>query len=486
MNQIIYVDDEPNNLLTIKAGLRKWYKIHTVDLPSMVIDSIKPGETKLVISDQRMPEMTGLELVEIIQKKFPDIINIILTAYDDNQTMLNAINQGGIYRYLLKPVEISDLKQTIDSAIETYNLRVEKKNLIDNIRDKNARLESALNEVTELKRQLEEENYELKQEINRHDFSKIIGRSKTLIQTLKMLKQVAESDSTVLLLGETGTGKELFASAIHEKSKRKNNALIKLNCAAIPENLIESELFGFEKGAFTGAEKSKPGKFELANNGTIFLDEIGELPLAVQSKLLRVLQEREIERIGSTKVLPVDVRVVAATNRNLEDEVNKGNFREDLFYRLNVVPIQIPPLRNRSEDIPDLIEFFISRLNRRMGRKINIIPSGELQKLLNYAWPGNIRELENVIERAYVLSSGNKLEINASELSSKNQNIKTTNNLVSLQQNEKEYIIKVLDKTGWKIRGNNGAANLLDINPSTLESRMKKLNIKKPSLRSEI
>ena len=296
---------------------------------------------------------------------------------------------------------------------------------------------------------------------------------------LKLIKQVAKSHTAILLTGETGTGKELFAKAIHTLSNRKDKLLIRVNCAAIPETLIESELFGYEKGAFTGADKLKYGKFEIANGGSLLLDEIGELPLTTQPKLLRVLQESEFERLGGNKLISTNFRLIAATNRNLEQAVEKGTFRQDLFYRINILPITIPPLRDHAEDIPLLVNHFISSLNKEEGKIINSIAKKTMDRLMEYHWPGNIRELQNVIERAHVLSTGSKLEIGDWFNVVGNKSIIDTT-IVSLEENEKQHILRALEQTKWKIRGKNGTAELLQIKPTTLESRMQKLGIQRP------
>lgn len=479
MRKLLYVDDEVNNLITIQALLKKWFLVDIAEDAKTALKMLETSSYEVLISDQKMPEITGLELAKKVFENYPDIIIIILTAYDDKETILDAINQGGIYRFLLKPADVNDLKQTIDSAFFMYDLKKQRIELLNNLIEKNRILNDAYSEIEKLKNQLYEENIQLKNEVStNHNFSEIIGKSKILKNSLSLLSKIAKSDSTVLITGETGTGKELFANAIHHLSERKNNIFIKVNCAAIPETLIESELFGYEKGAFTGANTSKYGKFEMANGGTLFLDEIGELPLLLQSKLLRVLQEKEVERLGSNKPTKIDVRVIAATNRNLEEEVRKGNFRSDLYYRLNVLPINVPPLRERKEDIPLLINYFIEKLNRKTQKNINTISSSDLKQLMEYDWPGNIRELENITERSHILSSGTKLKVEFSFNTEKNGNPENAA-IISLDENEKLYITKILKLTNWKIRGKNGAAELLDINPNTLDSRIKKLGINK-------
>jgi len=317
----------------------------------------------------------------------------------------------------------------------------------------------------------------LREEIKIHkNFDEIIGQNDSLRKVLRQVEQVAGTDATVLITGETGTGKELIARAIYKNSTRKNKAFVKINCASIPATLIESELFGHEKGAFTGALAKKIGRFELAHKGTLFLDEIGELPTELQPKLLRVLQEGEFERIGSNTTIKVDVRIVAATNRNLLDEVHEGRFRSDLFYRLNVFPIHLPALRERKNDIPELVHYFVTRSSGKFNKEIRSIPAAEMKKLHSYAWPGNIRELENIVERAVILSNGPNLEIG--EWLFSREKAKTEEGLKPLEVVEKEYIEKVLQHTNWRIRGDNGAAIILGMKPTTLESRMLKLGVK--------
>jgi formate hydrogenlyase transcriptional activator len=341
-------------------------------------------------------------------------------------------------------------------------------------------LRNAFTEIDRLKTRLEAETAYLQDEIRlEHNFEGIIGRSPAIQYVLYKVEQVAATDTSVLVLGETGTGKELVCRAIHNNSLRKARPLVKVNCAALPANLIESELFGHERGAFTGAQARRKGRFELADGGCIFLDEIGELPLDLQGKLLRVLQDGEFERLGSSVTIKVDVRVIAATNRDLESLVQAGRFREDLFYRLNVFPITAPPLRERAEDIPLLAHFFMEKNTKQMGKRIEFIPENVNARLLEYPWPGNVRELMNVIERAVISSSGPKLRL-ADELLCRPTATTTGNGaLKSLQEIETEYILRVLERTNQRIDGPKGAAAILKINPSTLHSRMRKLGIKK-------
>ncbi len=308
-------------------------------------------------------------------------------------------------------------------------------------------------------------------------FEGIIGRSSGLRRVLQMVETVAWGDSTVLLLGETGTGKELIARAIHGHSPRSDRSLVKLNCAAIPTGLLESELFGHERGSFTGAIAQKIGRLELAHQGSLFLDEIGDIPLELQPKLLRVLQEREFERLGSTRTQKVDVRIVAATHRDLEGMILEKQFRSDLYYRVNVFPIHVPPLRERPEDIPLLVQHFVEQATRRMRKAIDAIPSETMEALIHYRWPGNIRELENVIERAVILSPGPVLRLSPRDLKSRITPGQDTDRHQTLEEVERNHILKTLKETSWVLSGPGGAAARLGLNRSTLYFRMKKLGI---------
>jgi len=346
------------------------------------------------------------------------------------------------------------------------------------VEERTNELQTALTEIKRMRDQLEAENIYFREEIRmRGRFNNIIGQSDALKYVLYRAEQVAPADTTVLILGETGTGKELIAYAIHGMSPRKERPLITVNCAALPGNLIESELFGREKGAFTGADTRQVGRFEIAHGSTLCLDEIGELPLEVQAKLLRVIQHNEFERLGSSRTIKVDVRVIATTNRNLEEEVRKGRFRQDLYYRLNVFPITVPPLRQRTEDIPLMVQAFIERYARKLGKQITSIQKDTMKALQDYPWPGNVRELESIIERAVILCPGpvlqltDKLETSSFPLSS---TVKT------LEETERNQILKILSGTRWRIEGKDGAAAILGLHPSTLRARMHKLGIARP------
>lgn len=340
------------------------------------------------------------------------------------------------------------------------------------------KLHKVLTEIKSLKNRLEAENVYLQEEINcNHNFADILGQSPALNKVLHQVEQVAATDTSVLILGETGTDKELFARSLHNLSARKHRALVKVNCAALPSNLIESELFGHGKGSFTGATARRIGRFELAHEGSIFLDEIGELPLGLQTKLLRVLQEGEIERLGDSTTIKINVRIIAATHRDLKTMVAKGEFREDLYYRLSVFPIKVPALRERKNDITLLVHWFVKKHSSKLGKQIDNIPQAVMTKLLAYSWPGNVRELENVIERAVILSPDQTLNI--SELQENQTRANNNNEMASLQAIEKQHIIRVLENTRWQISGEDGAAAILQLHPNTLRSRMSKLAIRR-------
>ena len=345
-------------------------------------------------------------------------------------------------------------------------------------REGKLQLENTLREVQRLRDQLQHENVYLRREVHeRYGSGPIVGRSPAIRCVLDQVEQVAPTDSTALLVGETGTGKELFATQIHERSARRTRTMVRVNCAAIPATLIESELFGREKGAFTGALTRQIGRFELADHSTIFLDEIGDLPFEVQVKLLRVLEERQIERLGNPKSIHVDTRIIAATHRDLEQLIAEGKFRADLFYRLNVFPIQVPPLRQRSEDIPLLVSRFVEEFSKSFGKSIEVVSKEHMAALQRYSWPGNIRELRNVVERAVIAANGPRLTI---ELPTPFATISRRVN-VKLDELQKQHIRTVLESSGWRVRGPGGAADRLGLKPTTLESRMAKLGLRRPT-----
>jgi len=341
-----------------------------------------------------------------------------------------------------------------------------------------ASLKRAYEEIKHLKDRLQAENSylqkEVAQQLNRDEF---IGESSAVRQVFARVEQVASLQSTVLLLGETGTGKGMVARAIYNASARRDRPLITVNCTTLPATLVESELFGREKGAFTGAYERQIGRFELANNGTIFLDEIGEMPLELQGKLLRVIQDGEFERLGSSRTIKTDVRIIAATNRDLEKEIKEGRFREDLFYRLNVFPITLPPLRQRREDIPMLVDYFLAKFNKRIGRAIETVSKATLAQFQEYDWPGNVRELESVIERAVITSPDGELRLLDRLDTDRKCAEPSGQQIKALIDLERDHILQVLLKTGWRIEGKNGAATLLGLNASTLRARIRKYGI---------
>ena len=346
-----------------------------------------------------------------------------------------------------------------------------------------AELQMALAEIRAMKDRLEAENIYFRAENKRkHQFEHIIGQSDGLKYVLYRAEQVAPTNTTVLILGETGTGKDLIAVAIHEMSPRKDRPLITVNCASLPGNLIESELFGREKGAFTGADTRQVGRFEIANGSTLCLDEIGELPLELQAKLLRVIQHSEFERLGSSHTIKVDVRIIATTNRDLEEEIRKGRFRQDLYYRLNVFPITVPPLRLRKEDIPMMVHAFIERYSRKLGKQITSIQKETMKVLQDYPWPGNVRELESIIERSMILCSGSVLQL-ADKLEITSPLLSST--VRTLEDMERTQIFRILSETHWRIEGKDGAAAILGINPSTLRARMHKFRIVRPETKEQ-
>jgi formate hydrogenlyase transcriptional activator len=339
----------------------------------------------------------------------------------------------------------------------------------------------AYSQIEELRDQLTQEKLYLEDELRSEmNFEEIVGNSAALRKVLRQVEAVASTGSTVLIYGETGTGKELIARAVHNLSERRTNAFVKLNCAAIPTGLLESELFGHERGSFTGAVAQRIGRFELASMGTIFLDEVGEIPLDLQPKLLRVLQEREFERLGSSKTLRTDARLIAATNRDLGAMVGEQTFRSDLYYRLNVFPIRVPALRERAEDIPFLVRHFAQHFARNMKKQIESISSETMNALLRYPWPGNIREMQNVIERAVILSRGSVLYVPSTDLKSRSGEVPEANGLGTLEEVEKKHIVAVLEQTNWVFAGPNGAAARLGLKRPTLQFRMQKLGISRP------
>ncbi len=447
--RILVVDDEESHRIMLRAVLQDaGYETAEAGEGSEAVRKVEQEAFDLILMDIRMGDMDGIEALTEIRKISPRVPVLIMTAYASVKTAVEAL-KAGAFDYLTKPLDIEELKILIEKALEIYHLR--------------------------------EENIALKERLaSRFDFSKIIGSSRTMKEVFETLSLVAPSDATVLILGESGTGKELVANSIHQNSSRSAQRFIKVSCAALPETLLESELFGHERGAFTGAIARREGRFQLAHRGTIFLDEVGEMSAAIQMKLLRVLQEKEFEPLGSTQTLKADVRVIAATNKNLDKEVKEGRFREDLFYRLNVVPVVLPPLRERKEDIPALAEHFFAIYREKNHKDLKSISGKTMDLLVRYDWPGNIRELENCIERAVIMARGEviapvDLPLNIQALS----NGKEIQGLqfplgVSLEAVEKALILRTLEDTG----GNRTrASEILGINRRTLQNKLKEFGM---------
>lgn len=475
---ILIVDDTPNNISILFDVLSKaGYKVLVATDGKSAIEQARYALPDLILLDVMMPGMSGFETCRQLKSNeaTEPIPVIFMTALTETINKVNGFNMGAV-DYITKPFEIHEVQSRIATHLALANLRQKLELLVN---ERTADLNKALTKVEQLKDQLQAENVYLKEEIKQSkNPDDIISQSKVFEKVLIKIRQVAPTNSTVLITGESGTGKELLARAVHNLSGRKNRPLIKLNCAALPASLIESELFGHEKGSFTGATAQKQGRFELADGGTIFLDEIGEMPLDLQPKLLRVLQEGEFERVGSTKTLKVNVRVIAATNRDLEKEIAAQRFREDLYYRLNVFPVFSIPLRERKEDIPLLVKHFCQKHGTEQGKSITQIPQKVIDKLSAYHWPGNIRELENVVERSIIMSPGNTLLLD--DWSPGKPAAAAKGNMMTMEECEREHILFVLEKTHWKVSGKNGAAQILDMIPTTLDSRMRKLGIKRP------
>jgi len=380
MPTILIVEDEPKMLRLLELNLsEEGFTVRAAADAETGLKALREDRIDLVITDLKLPGMDGLEFLQAVKRADARIPVVVMTAYGTVETAVEAM-KAGASDYVLKPFSLEEMKLIVRKELDVHRLR--------------------------------EENRSLREALGkRYEFKNIVARSPKMQEVLATVERVAPTNSTVLLGGESGVGKDMVARAIHQHSRRASGPFVKINCTAIPENLLESELFGYEKGAFTGAVSSKPGKFELADKGTIFLDEIGDVPGTIQVKLLRVLQDREFERLGGTRTVRVDVRVVAATNQDLRAALEQGTFREDLYYRLNVVPINIPPLRERKEDVPDLADHFIARFARESGKPIQGITPAAQKLLMDFHWPGNVRELENIIERGVALSAGDMLDV---------------------------------------------------------------------------
>lgn len=472
--EIIIVDDTLDNLHLLMGILNEQgYEIRVFSEGAFALESARSSPPDLILLDIKMPGMDGYRVCELLKadERTRDVPVIFISALGDIEDKVKGFAAGGV-DYITKPFQTAEVLARVRIHLLLQRLRNHLEELVE---ERTAKLQQALAEIQDLQAQIQAENIYLREEIRlEHNFDDIIGQSPALRSVLVKVNQVASTNTTVLITGETGVGKELVARAIHQASPRQDRPLVKVNCAALPTHLIESELFGHEKGAFTGATGKQIGRFELADKGTIFLDEIGELPLELQSKLLRVLQDGQFERIGNPRTTTVDVRVIAATNRNLINEVQTGRFRQDLYYRLNVYPICVPPLRERPEDIPLLVQFVVQKFNKKLGKEVQTIPQQTMLALQQYAWPGNIRELENVLERAMIITPDRILRLELPD-----SPMETPETPQTLEEHEREYILHILQATHGRIHGPEGAAVILGINPWTLRSRMEKLGIKK-------
>jgi DNA-binding NtrC family response regulator len=459
MEKILVVDDDPEILEVIADILQQaGYDVDRAADGRKAIRRIEDDFYDLVVTDLNLPKVDGMKILQYVVDQSPDTMCVILTGYGTIKGSVEAIKMGA-FDYISKPVKSDEILIVVEKALKF--------------------------------RQLERENTLLKQQLRKkYRFENFIGDSNPIQKVFELIEKVADTDSTVLITGESGTGKELIAKAIHYNSNRRDNPMVVINCGAIPEELLESELFGHEKGAFTGAHKMRVGRFELANGGTIFLDEIGDMSPNLQVKLLRVLQEQKFERVGGTRTLAIDVRIIAATNKNLINAVNKGTFRQDLYYRLNVIPMKVPPLRLRKSDIPLLVDFFIKKFNKQKRKRITGLTSVALDALMAYSWPGNVRELENLIERLVILSNGDEIDIDDIPESVKGKAAKVESIEVKIpkdgivfdqavEEYEKKLILQALSETNWV---KTKAAKLLNINRTTLIEKMKKKNLSKPAV----
>ncbi|MCX7816308.1 MAG: sigma-54 dependent transcriptional regulator [Syntrophales bacterium] len=454
MSHLLVVDDDRSMRLVLSTMLRKeGYEVTSAVDGMEALEVLRKKDIDVVITDLKMPRLDGMGLLERIRYEYPEIPVILITAYGTVATAVDAIKKGA-FDYITKPFEQDDLKNIVSKAVRTRNLNRE---------------EVILNP----------------DDLNRFG---MVGSSPEMLAIFETIRRVAPTTTTVLITGETGTGKELTANAIHANSPRRNNPFIKINCAAIPENLMESELFGYEKGAFTGAVVNKPGRVELAHKGTLFLDEVGELPREMQVKLLRVIQEQSFERVGGLRTIHVDVRIIAATNRNLFQEVKEGRFREDLFYRLNVMHIHMPALRERRSDIPALVDFFIEKFNKKLERNVTGVDEEVMNLFMNYRWPGNIRQMENVLERMILMCRGHvlRLEDVPQEIRLAVDDEHRIPDVQSgqfkevireqISEVEKQLIIRCLEECGGNITK---AARQLGLSRKGLQLKMIKYNLRK-------
>ncbi len=441
--KILVVDDEPIVCLSLANWLQEEnYLAKAVQDGPSAIEAIKEQNWDIVLLDLKMPGMDGLEVLRKIKEIAPQIVIIMMTAYASVPSSVQAMKEGA-YDYIIKPLDVEELTLMLKKIVEHQQL------------------------VTE--------NILLRKRLtDRYAFGDIIGKSPEMVKVFELIDTVADTNATVLITGETGTGKELVARAIHTNSSRRYSPFIAVSCAALPDTLLESELFGYDKGAFTGADRTKKGRFELAHGGTLFLDEIGDISMKTQIKLLRVLQEKKFQRLGGTDLIDVDVRLITATNRDLAEAVEKGQFRSDLYYRLNVVNIHLPPLRERKDDIPLLITHFMEKFNVEFNKKFDRIEQPALDLILSYPWPGNVRELENVIERATVIDHGPELKVQ--HLPFCNLEKAPSSQPESLEEVEKMHIARMLDRNDWNVAQ---TARVLNIDRSTLHKKIKKFGLER-------
>ena len=438
---ILLVDDEPLNLDLLEQELTELgYAIEKADSGRTALDKLAGVSPDLVLLDYQMPGMNGVQVLTEIKKRQAGLPVIMITAYGTIERAVEAIKSGAD-DFVTKPFDPDHLALVVKKALEQARLKSEVELLAQELAGR----------------------YRL-----------MAGKSTTMTRVIEQAKKAASSKTTVLLLGESGTGKELFARSIHEWSERAGRPFVAINCVGLSKELLESELFGHERGAFTGAISQKIGRLELADQGTLFLDEVGDIPLELQPKLLRVLQDHEFERLGSTRTLRVNIRLIAATNRDLAKAVAERDFRSDLYYRLNVFPIRMPPLRDRRDDIPLLVRYFVQKFARKMNKQVDTIPSETMNSLVGWEWPGNVRELENFMERSVILSDGAVLRAPLAELSTSESGSPVTDTLVDL---ERQHIIRVLRETGGVIAGSHGAASRLGMKRTTLQSRIIKMKI---------
>ncbi len=501
---ILLVEDSPDDVVLFKRMLAEaktvQFELTHCDMLSSALKLLSESSFGVILLDLSLPDGRGLDTFLRTRAAVPNVPIVVMSGLGDEELAVRALQEGAqdylvkgrvdsnlLIRAIRHAIERKQVEETLRKAHDQLELRVRERTeelvranerLSQEMEDRKQTansLREALTIIKQLKDQLHEENLYLREEFNLlHSHTDIVGNSEAIRTVLKQIEQVAPTDSTVLIQGETGTGKELVANAIHGLSTRKGRLMIKVNCAAMPPTLIESELFGREKGAFTGALSKQIGRFELADGSTIFLDEIDALPLELQAKLLRILESGEFERLGSPRTLKVEIRIISATNRDLAGLVGEGRFREDPFHRLNVFQIVVPPLRERKEDILPLVWSFVQEFGKRMGKRIESIPQKGVEALQAYPWPGNIRELRNIIERAMIISTGPVLHLDIPKIAeSKTAQCRT------LEGVEKQHIIEALNTTGWRVSGKGGAAEVLGINPKTLESRMQRLGIQR-------